>query len=74
MIAFLVIGGTCNYMIVPGLVLITKSSIKYLNYKKNPETILNTNYNPLNIVIEMREPEQKYQELLTESDESSTPE
>ena len=67
---FLMMGGVCNYMIAPALLIITKNSIKYLNYKKNPETVLNTNYNPLNTVIEMQEPEQKYQELSAESDES----
>ena len=67
---FFMMGGACNYMIAPALLIITKNSIKYLNYKKNPETVLNTNHNPLNTVIEMQELNKNIEELSTESDES----
>jgi hypothetical protein len=49
-------------LIPPALIIITKSSIKYVNTKRNPETILNVQYNPLNTVIEMGG--QKYEELV----------
>lgn len=67
-------GTVFNFTIPPALSTVSKSSIKYLNTKKNPETVLNVTNNPLNTVIEMLPAntimEQKYEELATESDES----
>ena len=66
-------GSGFNYTLPGALTVVSKSSIKYLNKNKNPETVLNVEHNPLNTVIEMlpNPPnEQKYEELNTESDES----
>ena len=73
-IIFMMMGTVFNFTIPPALSTVSKSSIKYLNTKKNPETVLNVTNNPLNTVIEMLPAntimEQKYEELATESDES----
>jgi hypothetical protein len=61
-IVFLLMSASSNSLIPPALIIITKSSIKYVNTKRNPETILNVQYNPLNTVIEMGG--QKYEELV----------
>ena len=72
-IIFMMMGSGFNYTLPGALTVVSKSSIKYLNKNKNPETVLNVEHNPLNTVIEMlpNPPnEQKYEELNTESDES----
>jgi len=78
-IIFMMMGAGFNYVIPPSLTVISKSSIKYLNEKKNPETVLNVTHNPLNTVIEMLSndmlsndmlSEQTYEELATESEQS----
>jgi len=72
-IIFMMMGSGFNYTLPGALTIVSKSSIKYLNKNKNPETVLNVEHNPLNTVIEMlpNPPnEQKYEELNTESDES----
>ena len=75
----MMMGAGFNYVIPPSLTVISKSSIKYLNEKKNPETVLNVTHNPLNTVIEMLSndmlsndmlSEQTYEELATESEQS----
>jgi hypothetical protein len=71
---FMMMGAGFNYAIPPSLTVVLKSSIKYLNEKKNPETVLNVTHNPLNTVIEMLPTnmlvDQTYEELATESEAS----
>ena len=71
---FMMMGAGFNYVIPPSLTVVAKSSLKYLNEKKNPETVLNVTHNPLNTVIEMLPTnmleERTYEELATESEES----
>ena len=78
-LVFMMTGAGFNYAIPPSLTVVTNSSIKYLNEKKNPETVLNVTHNPLNTVIEMLPTnmlsndlllDQQYEELATESEES----
>ena len=73
-IVFMMTGAGFNYVVPPSLTVITKSSLKYLNEKKNPETVLNVTHNPLNTIIEMLPTnmieEPTYEELATESEES----
>ena len=52
-IIFMMMGSGFNYTLPGALTVVSKSSIKYLNKNKNPETVLNVEHNPLNTVIEM---------------------
>ena len=61
----MMMGAGFNYVIPPSLTVISKSSIKYLNEKKNPETVLNVTHNPLNTVIEMLSNEMLSNDMLS---------
>ena len=61
----MMMGAGFNYVIPPSLTVISKSSIKYLNEKKNPETVLNVTHNPLNTVIEMLSNDMLSNEMLS---------
>lgn len=75
---FLTMGALCNFTIPSALTVITKSTIKFLNTKKNNDTVLSSHHNPLNTVIEILPDnsfecaEQKYDELPVESESPDT--